>query len=76
MERETKSAVKSLGVWGSTTALIAVGYKLIEAVSNIPPELITDTQAFLIGTFGAFMALVGRWRAVVPVSLFGGAKKK
>lgn len=73
-----KSAVKSLGFWGSTASLVSWFYMIVEIVSKIPPELIEDTKSFVLvtlaGVFASLMSLIGRWRAQLPLSLIGSKK--
>lgn len=67
---EKKPAVKSLGIWGSTTALMSFVYSLIGALSELPPDLFDETKAvwaMILGTVGAVVALIGRWKATVPI---------
>lgn len=63
----TKPAIRSLGVWGSVTGIMTLLYKITDFWGAIPPDLITDTQTFIVATAAAFVALVGRWRAVARV---------
>lgn len=65
---ESKPAIKSLGVWGSLTGFIPLAYKLIGIFSGIPTDLVSDTQAFFIGTVATAIALIGRWKATLPIS--------
>lgn len=64
---ESKSAIKSLGVWGSATSLLSFIYLLVNALSSIPADLISDTKLFIVGTIASAIALYGRWRAALPI---------
>ena len=70
MATPTKPAIKSLGVWGSTSALISFIYSLVGTLSELPPELFDDTKAtwaLVLGTVSAVAALIGRWKAHLPI---------
>jgi len=69
----TKPAIKSLGVWGSMTAIVSWLYLAVDVLSSLPPDLIDETKAawvMIIGVLGTLMALVGRWRAVMRIKGF------
>jgi hypothetical protein len=67
---DSKPAVRSLGVWGSVTSLLSFFYLLVDALNAIPADLISDTKGFVIGTIASFLALLGRWKAVVKIDGF------
>ena len=76
-----KAAVGSLGFWGSVTSigsLLGLIVKFQDVIQSIPPELISDTQAWFLAVgalVGPFLALVGRWKAVVPITGLFKAKR-
>lgn len=71
----SKPAVKSLGMWGSVTSLLSFVYLLADALAAIPPDLISDTKLFIVGTIASAIALFGRWRAALPIEgIFFGKK--
>lgn len=64
---DSKPAVKSMGILAGITGFIPLVYKLIAIYSSLPPDLISDTQAFATGAFAALIALIGRWKATKPI---------
>jgi len=66
MAKPTKHIFQSVGgmfsLFGTFTALMA-WYK------QLPPELISDSQAFLILAVNSIITLWGRWRAQMPLRL-------
>lgn len=66
----TKPAIRSLGVWGSTTGIISWVYMLYELINNIPPDLLDDTRAVyaaIVGIFATLLGLWGRWKAYLKI---------
>lgn len=72
---KTKPAIKSLGVWASASGLITLFYKLVGVISDLPADLVSDTQAFAVGTVAAVIALYGRWRAALKIDGLFSSKK-
>lgn len=76
-----KSFVKSLGFWGgitSITALLSMFNELVALYESIPPELIEDTRLLVqagVALAGSAVALFGRWRAKLPLSIFNRKEK-
>lgn len=75
MEDNKKSAVKSVGIWGSLTSLgsfISIFVYFQEIYRDIPQDLLQDTKVFIfvtcVGTVSSLVSLIGRWRAVTKIS--------
>lgn len=70
---ESKNPIKSLSVWGNIgalTAFITLLSNLSDAYQKIPPGLIDETKLYyvaLVGVISSGIALIGRWRAVLPL---------
>lgn len=64
---QTKSAIKSVGFWGSLgTAILPI----LMAAGVVPPD--TDmTIAAIASAISSIVALYGRWRAKSPLSVSG-----
>lgn len=69
-----KPVVGSLGILSNVSAMVVLAGKigvLMAWWKSIPPELIQETIAFLtvdtVLFVKIFMALVGRWRAELPI---------
>jgi hypothetical protein len=63
----TKKPHQSLGIWGSLTRLTA----FVTFLSQLPPDLIEETRMLglaFMALVGDVMALIGRWRARLPIS--------
>lgn len=73
----SKPAVKSLGVWGSVTSLWAI----VSFLRDLPPDLLDDvsqTWKLIVAAVMAVVALLGRFKAKLPIAglLFSKKDKK
>lgn len=69
MTKGTKPAIKSLGIWGSLTAIGSI----LAILKGLPPELLDDTKELLLAFMalvGSLGALIGRWRAALQIDRF------
>lgn len=70
--KTSKPAIKSFGVWGSLGSfmgILGVITQLRELIAA-SPELIDETRLALLAIFTAvssLVALVGRWKAMLPI---------
>jgi hypothetical protein len=82
----SKSAFKSVGFWGSLTAIgssLTMFREILALYQSIPPELIQDTletsklfYASIMAFAGSVGALIGRWKAALPLSFLSKDKKE
>jgi len=72
-----KSMFKSVGFWGGITSIgsaLAVFNNIVALYNSIPPELIAETGLYwqsLVAVLAGGVALFGRWRAKLPLGIFG-----
>ena len=63
---KTKNALFSISAWGNTIGIITA---IAAWYGALPPGLVSDSKAFLILAATQLVALYGRWRATLPLSL-------
>lgn len=65
---ESKPAIKSIGVIGNSTALVAVITGIVAASLKLPPEAVSPVVApLVVGALGIVTGLIGRIRAQGPI---------
>lgn len=67
MMTPSKNAVFSISAWGNVIGIVTA---IVAWYGALPPDLVSDTYAFLILVVTQLVALWGRWRASLPLSLF------
>lgn len=67
MPTKSKSVFASLSAWGNIVGIVTA---IVAWYGALPPDLVSDTQAFVALIVTQGIALFGRWRAVLPLHLF------